>query len=91
MFEMLYCALIRFANVLIAMLGDSWVELMIWVLGFLPDADFSAPPIEWGEFGQSIGYFIPVPEMAADFAKIMIAYGVFLSVQHILKLVKLIG
>lgn len=91
MFDMLYCALIKFANILISFLFSWWVELLIWVLDLLPEADFSADPLEWGVFGTSLGYFIPVGTMALHFASILGALTLYFAVQHILRLVKMIG
>lgn len=91
MFDQFYCALIKFANFIIGMMFNWWVDMLIWVIGLLPDADFSADPIEWGVFGNSIGYFIPVSSMASHFAMILSALVLFYGIQHILRLIRLIG
>lgn len=88
MLDIIMCALIKFANMLLFFLVEWWVEGLIWVLDELPDADFSADPVDWGPFGNFIGYFIPIATMLKHFTFIMGAYLLYLGVQHILRLVK---
>lgn len=88
---MVQCFFIKLVNLLTKFLLDWWIEILIWVLELLPDADFAAKPIEWGEFGSAIGYFFPVTTMVTHFALIISAFVLFLGVQHILRLVKMIG
>lgn len=90
MLDIILCALIKFVNLLLFFFFNWWVDLLTWVLGILPDADFSADPIEWGSFGNTIGYFIPIDTMLKHFTLIMGAYVVFLSVRHVLKMIRFI-
>lgn len=91
MWDLIQCYFIKLVNLLMNFLVNWWLEILIWVLELLPDADFAADPIEWGDFGNSVGYFIPVAKMASHFVLILGALVLYFAVQHVLRLVKMIG
>jgi len=88
MFDIIICALKEIINFLVWLLFDWWILGIAWVLDQLPDADFSAKPIEWGNFGNAIGYFIPVSDMINHFSLLIVALTVYFGVQHVLRLLK---
>jgi hypothetical protein len=80
-------------------------DLVVWIVNFLfdlialliqgvifllPNTPFKFESLEWGSFGQMVGYFIPVQTMFGHMAAIV---GVMLSwfaISYILRLIKLI-
>ena len=90
MLDGLICLLIQFTNLLLDILFDWWIDLLIFMLEFLPSSPIQIEPIEWGEFGNFIGYFIPVQTMLTHFATILIAVTIWYGLQHVLRLVKMV-
>lgn len=86
----LFCALIKFCNLLIEHLLGSVIEAMGWLVSLLPSIPWSFPVLQWGAFGDIVGYFIPIPEMLTHFAMMLVLVTVWFSVQHILRIVRAI-
>lgn len=89
-FDAIWCALIKFCNVLIEYLLDTVVSTLGWVIALLPSVPWTPEPLQWGPFGMLIGYFIPIAQMLTHFTLILGLVIVWFSVQHILRIVKAI-
>lgn len=90
MLDGLICLLIKFCNILFAVLFSWWIDLLIFMLTFLPASPFKFEPIEWGEFGNAVGYFIPVERMASHFVAILTAVTIWYMIQHVLRILRMV-
>lgn len=90
MLDGLLCILIKIINMLFAVIFSWWVDLLIFLLAFLPPSPIKFEPIKWGEFGNIVGYFIPVEKMATHFATILMALAVWYAIQHVLRIVRMV-
>jgi len=86
----IYCLIIKVANMIIAVVFSWWIDMLIFILSFLPVSPFKFEPIKWGEFGNAIGYFIPVGRMAEHFAMILVAVTMWYALQHILRILRMV-
>src|SRR5690625_3821514 len=59
-----------------------------FVLLILPDSPFQFEPIEWGIFGNIIGFFIPVATIIQHFILILTAIGFYYAVRYLLRIIK---
>lgn len=59
-----------------------------FVLEFLPDSPFKFEPIEWGAFGNIIGFFIPVATILLHFTAILTSITIYYGVRYLLRLIK---
>lgn len=90
MFDDFLCALKNFANWIIDSIGWLLEFLIGWLIAMLPATPFDFTSVEWGPFGQLIGYFIPVADMFTHFTLILSAIAVYYVVRHLLRLVKMV-
>lgn len=90
MLDGLICILIKFLNMVFAVLFSWWIDLLIFFLAFLPTSPIKFEPIKWGEFGNIVGYFIPVAKMAEHFAAILLAVTMWYALQHVLRIVRMV-
>jgi len=84
------CALIKFLNMIVDYLLDTVLFALGWLLGLLPSFPVKIEPIEWGPFGQSVGYFLPVDKMMLHFTLLLGLMALWYSVQHIMRWIKMI-
>ena len=90
MLDGLLCILIKFLNLVFAVLFGWWIDMLIFILSFLPASPFKFEPIKWGEFGNFVGYFIPVEKMAQHFVAILFSVTMWYAVQHILRILRMV-
>lgn len=90
MLDGLICLLIKFVNMFFAVIFSWWIDLLIFMLTFLPPSPIKFEPIKWGSFGNAVGYYIPVGKMAEHFTMILIAVAMWYMVQHILRIVRMV-
>jgi len=90
MLDQLLCILIKFVNFLFSILFSWWIDMLIFILSFLPDSPIKFEPIKWGEFGNFVGYFIPVAKMANHFAAILAAVTIWYAFQHVLRILRMV-
>lgn len=62
--------------------------IVVGITAILPDTPFEFEQVEWGTFGQLIGYAIPVAKMFTHLSYIVIAVGLYYVVRHLLRLIK---
>lgn len=90
MLDGLLCLLIKFLNIVFAVVFHWWIDALIFFLTFLPSSPIKFEPIQWGEFGSLIGYFIPVQKMASHFVAILFAVTMWYAIQHILRILRMV-
>lgn len=90
MLDGLICILIKFVNLLFSVLFSWWIDMLIFMLAFLPESPIKFEPIKWGEFGNIVGYFIPVATMASHFAAILMAVTLWYALQHVLRILRMV-
>lgn len=90
MLDGLVCLLIKFANLLFAVLFSWWIDLLILMLSYLPQSPLKFEPIKWGVFGEWLGFFFPVSKMAAHFTTILFAVTMWYAVQHVLRILRMV-
>lgn len=90
MLDSVLCALIRFVNLLTTYFLDTISDSLAAVIGILPPLPISFTPIEWGFFGNSVAYFIPIADMLTHFSLILVVVVIWQSIEHILRLLKTI-
>lgn len=90
MLDGLVCLLIQFTNILFKVLFGWWIDMLIFILSFLPPSPIKFEPIEWGSFGNFIGYFLPVGDMATHFATILLALTGWYAIQHVLRILRMV-
>ena len=88
--DALLCALIKFCNMLIDHLLDTVISTLGWVIALLPSVPWQFKPLQWGAFGDVVGYFIPIADMLTHFTLMLLLVVVWFSVQHILRIVRAI-
>lgn len=90
MLDNLLCILIKFLNLIVDYLLDVIIIALAWVIALLPSFPVQMKPIVWGPFGNSVGYFIPIGDMLKHFALMLGLMVLWYSVQHIMRLIKMI-
>jgi hypothetical protein len=86
----IWCALIKFTNLLIDYVLESITNAIAWLIALLPSFPVIFEPIEWGDFGNAVGYFLPIAEMIMHFSLMLALIIIWYSVQHIMRLIRLI-
>lgn len=88
--DWLFCLVIKILNFIFAVVFSWWIDLLIFMLSFLPSSPIQFEPIKWGTFGNLVGYFIPVQTMIEHFAGILAALTVWYAIQHILRILRMV-
>lgn len=88
--DVIKCALIDVLNLIIEYGLDTIVFAIAWAIAILPSLPFESVQVAWGTMGNSIGYFIPISQMLSHFSLMLGIMVIWYSVQHIMRLVKLI-
>lgn len=91
MLDGLLCILIKFVNLLFDILFGWWIDMLIFLISLLPTTPFLfEDPVEWGPFGNAIGYFIPIETMVIHFAAVLVSVAIWYGVQHALRLIRMV-
>ena len=90
MWETIKCFIIDMINFIISPVWKWFIDILQWIISFLPPTPFIFEPVEWGEFGKSVGYFIPVTSMFTHLAYALVAIAIFYLVQHVARMFRLI-
>lgn len=85
-----WCALIKVINVIIEYGIDTLITTLAWLIGLLPSLPIEFQPLQWGPFGNLIGYFIPISSMLTHFTIMLGVVLLWYSYQHIMRIVRLI-
>lgn len=90
MLDSLLCALKKFFYWALNELTDLLNFLIGPLLNLLPNTPFEFEPVQWGEFGNAIGYFIPIDKMLTHFTLLLMAIVVYYAISHLLRFVKMV-
>lgn len=86
----LFCILRNFFYWIIENLLWLLDVIIIFVLGILPNSPFNFQQLEWGIFGNIVGYFIPVATILSHFVTILSVITIYYGVRYLLRFVKLV-
>lgn len=86
--HILWCFFVKVLNFLIDYVLDSIFYVLAWALNLLPTVPILAEPLDWGVFGDAVGYFIPISSMIAHFSSMLLMMILWFTVQHILRIAK---
>lgn len=89
-FNAVKCALIEFANMLIEHVLNNFLSMIALIIGLLPSLPLPQNNLVWGDFGRSIGYFIPLGTMAQHFTLMLALMIIWYSYEYIMRLIKMI-
>lgn len=89
-FEAIWCAIIKLINLFTKYILDSMLSTLVWALSFLPTIPILAKPVDWGVFGDSVGYFLPIADMIVHFGLMLALVVMWYSVQHVMRLIRMI-
>lgn len=91
MWDYIVCALKEFVQFLFDVLVAWWMDWLTKLIAIiLPQNVFNFERIEWGAFGNFVGYFIPVAKMVTHLTVILAAVAIYYSWQHIMRLLKMV-
>lgn len=85
-----WCACIKVINAIIDHGIDTLINTLAWLIALLPSLPIQFQPLQWGPFGNLIGYFIPISTMLTHFTIMLGVVILWYSYQHIMRLVRLI-
>ena len=89
-FDALWCAFVKLINFLVEYLLDVIISGIAWAVALLPTIPILADPIDWGPFGDAVGYFLPVADMITHFTLMLMLIVLWYGVQHVLRIVRAI-
>lgn len=90
MLDIIVCALIKVANIFVAVIFSWWIDILIVILELLPSSPMKFENVKWGSFGNFVGYFIPVQKMLTHFTMILTTLAVWYGLQHILRVLRMV-
>lgn len=90
MLNAVWCALVRFINSLSENILQKIIDSIAWVVSLLPSMPFEFSPIPWGDFGKSLGYFIPVSTMVQHFVMMLALMILWYSIEYAMRWIKMI-
>ena len=88
--DAVWCALVKIINLVVEFVIDNVLGAIAWVIGLLPKLPVDAQPLDWGLFGDSIGYFLPIGTMAQHFVLFLGLMALWYAVETILRWTKTI-
>lgn len=89
-FNAIKCALIEFCNILIEHVLNNILNAIAAVISILPKMPIPIDPLNWGDFGKYLAYFIPVGTMVQHFTLMLGLMLVWYSYEYIMRLIKMI-
>jgi hypothetical protein len=90
MLDTILCALQSFWYWIVDQTGTLMNGIIGTLLLLLPNTPFEFERVDWGVFGQAVGYFIPVSQMAADFVLLLAAILIYYAIRHFLRLLQMV-
>jgi hypothetical protein len=69
---------------------DVLVFIITAVMGLLPDTPFHFEKMDWGEWGDLIGFLIPLSTMFLHMTAIVGAFLIYYAIRLILRWIKMI-
>lgn len=89
-FDAIKCALIEVANALIDHVLNNILSMIAAIIGILPKMPIPIDPLNWGNFGSSLSYFIPISTMIQHFVLMLGLMVLWYSYEYIMRLIKMI-
>lgn len=89
-FEAIKCALIEVANALIQHVLNNILSMIAAIISILPKMPIPIDPLNWGDFGASLAYFIPISTMVQHFVLMLGLMVLWYSYEYIMRLIKMI-
>lgn len=90
MLNAVWCALVKFINSLSENILQKIIDSIAWVVNLLPSMPFEFNPIPWGDFGRSLGYFIPISTMVQHFVMMLALMLLWYSIEYAMRWIKMI-
>src|SRR5690625_3226683 len=84
----LWCILKSFFYFIIEKLLTILDIIAQFVLLILPDSPFDFKPVDLGDFGNIVGFFIPVSTLISHFLGILTAISFYYGVRYLLRLIR---
>jgi hypothetical protein len=85
----LICSMKSFFNWMIENLFTILDLILSSLLAILPTSPFDfSKKLEWGEFGQLVGYFFPIADMLTSFSLILVTITLYYGIRHLLRIVR---
>ncbi|HWK24762.1 MAG TPA: hypothetical protein VNS08_17245 [Ureibacillus sp.] len=85
-----WCALIKFWNAIQDHVIQNVIDFIAMLIGLLPSFPVQNEPLDWGEFGSAIGYFLPVGTMAQHFVLMLAVIILWYSYEYVMRWIKMI-
>jgi hypothetical protein len=85
----LICAMKGLFNWIVENLFTVLDLILSTLLAILPSSPFDfSKRLEWGEFGQLVGYFFPIADMMTSFSLILVTIALYYGIRHLLRIVR---
>lgn len=75
---------------IINFLIDLLVIIITGIMALLPQTPFKFDPLDWGLFGDAVGYFLPIGTMVAHLTIILASVGLWYAVRWLFRLIQMI-
>lgn len=89
-FNAIKCALIDIVNALIEHVLNNILSMISTIIGILPQMPIPVEPLNWGDFGNSLAYFIPIGTLVQHFTLMLGLMILWYSYEYIMRLIKMI-
>jgi len=86
--DWIWCILKSFFYFIIENIAEIFDLIATFILMILPNTPFEFERINWGIFGDIIGFFIPVATLITHFLGILTAISIYYGVRYLLRLIK---
>lgn len=86
----IWCALIKVINAVFDAVFQNVIDALAWIIDLLPSLPIGNQPLDWGVFGDAVGYFIPLGTMAQHFVLMLALMLVWYSIEYIMRWIKMI-
>lgn len=90
MLDTIICALTKFLNFISENILQKIIDSIGWIIGLLPSLPFEFSPIPWGDFGKSLGYFIPISTMVQHFVMMLVLMALWYGIEYAMRWIKMI-
>lgn len=88
--DSIVCALIKLWNLFQEYILQIIIDFIGMLIGLLPSLPIPSEPVEWGEFGKAIGYFLPISSMVQHFVMMLGLMILWYSYEYIMRWIKMI-
>lgn len=89
-FDAIWCAIVKVVNEVSEQVLQRVIDGIAWVIALLPSLPIGNEPLPWGDFGRSVGYFIPISTMVQHFVLMLAIMIVWYGVEYAMRWIKMI-